>query len=318
MRGRESTAMEPADFRSVVQIAIRCGLRPQEAVPLVGRGFVNRIWRVRAEPEDAIVRLNLDRDAASALKEYRLEAWCYSALAEVGLAAPKVLGLGEHVDHAFLAYTYVPGTPGDEAEDRLKVWRQLGEWAAVVHHLVVPPEAWRLFPLRSSPTEDWAAQRHLNIVSLGPDDPLLALGIYDLGDVPWLQTMFAGIPDGPLGLCHGDLAPRNLILGDDGRTWLLDWGCASLHLTPHAEVEDVLRKHLLENEPDRAEWTAFASGYGSDGPTLLAEVGPFLVLKAFDLVRWAIDRCPERREEMTTRAIRIWDLWKGTNRDPGP
>ena len=34
---------------------------------------------------------------------------------------------------------------------------------------------------------------------------------------------------GPLVLTHGDITPRNVILGDDGRLWLIDWGFSGVY-----------------------------------------------------------------------------------------
>ncbi|KAH8111354.1 hypothetical protein DFH11DRAFT_1614748 [Phellopilus nigrolimitatus] len=33
----------------------------------------------------------------------------------------------------------------------------------------------------------------------------------------------------PLVLTHGDLTPRNIILGDDGKVWIIDWGCSGVY-----------------------------------------------------------------------------------------
>ncbi|KAH8111347.1 hypothetical protein DFH11DRAFT_1513109, partial [Phellopilus nigrolimitatus] len=33
----------------------------------------------------------------------------------------------------------------------------------------------------------------------------------------------------PLVLTHGDLTPRNIILGDEGKVWIIDWGCSGVY-----------------------------------------------------------------------------------------
>ena len=98
-----------------------------------------------------------------------------------------------------------------------------------------------------------------------------------------------------LGLCHGDLAPRNTILAPDGALVLLDWGCAEAHLVPHYELLNIPTEHQA----------TFLDGYGwplAERAALGAEVANLALLKSFDLVRWAIDRCPERTEELAGKA----------------
>lgn len=35
--------------------------------------------------------------------------------------------------------------------------------------------------------------------------------------------------DAPLVVTHGDLVPRNIILGDDGQLWVIDWGSSGIY-----------------------------------------------------------------------------------------
>jgi hypothetical protein len=113
-----------------------------------------------------------------------------------------------------------------------------------------------------------------------------------------------------IGLNHYDLAIRNTMVDATGQVTLLDWGSAEVHLVPHYDLLEILcRMH-----PEDARFQAFLEGYGLDEgefAALLPEVQSLALLKAFDLTRWAIDRCPSRIEEIAEQARQVvastWD-----------
>lgn len=55
-----------------------------------------------------------------------------------------------------------------------------------------------------------------------------------------LHMMLDGMPK-HTKLCHGDFNPSNIILGDDGKTYILDWS----HVTQGNASADVARTYLL-------------------------------------------------------------------------
>ena len=65
--------------------------------------------------------------------------------------------------------------------------------------------------------------------------------------------------------------------------------------------------------PDFSKYAVVVSNFGWNAAgwpeetraALLAEIEELALLKAFDLVRWAIDRCPTRIEELAEKA-RVW------------
>jgi hypothetical protein len=64
------------------------------------------------------------------------------------------------------------------------------------------------------------------------------------------------------------------------------------------DLQTIYGQHLTENDPSTEEMAAFAHGAGIDLDALLPELLDLLVLARVDLVRWAIDRRPDRREEV--------------------
>ncbi|MFP3393791.1 phosphotransferase, partial [Brevibacillus sp. SIMBA_076] len=73
----------------------------------------------------------------------------------------------------------------------------------------------------------WEEHLSYNVSALADDDALIALGVYAPGQLGRLRGILRSLRDVPFsfGLCHGDLAPRNLIEREGGEV-LIDWGAA--------------------------------------------------------------------------------------------
>jgi hypothetical protein len=85
---------------------------------------------------------------------------------------------------------------------------------------------------------------------------------------------------------------------------LLDWGSAEAHLVPHYDLLEILRRL----HPGDERFQAFLVGYGLDKgefAALLPEVRSLALLKALDLTRWAIERCPLRVDEIAAQARQV-------------
>ena len=100
----------------------------------------------------------------------------------------------------------------------------------------------------------------LNLGELTDRDPLLHLGLLDRDAQAQLRESFTDLTRGPtrLGLCHGDLSLKNVIV-DDGSVQVIDWGCAHGHLVPHYDLGVILAESLVEHSP---EFVALLDGYG--------------------------------------------------------
>ncbi|KAI0922875.1 hypothetical protein AcV5_009743 [Taiwanofungus camphoratus] len=62
----------------------------------------------------------------------------------------------------------------------------------------------------------------------------------------------------PLVLVDGDISMRNIVLDDEEKVWLIDWGCSGVYL-PWFECCSM---HVVYNEPWMWTWTRrFAAGW---------------------------------------------------------
>lgn len=278
--------------------------------PITGRGSVNLVYVVATPFQEAIVRM---REMGDVRVEYGKEVWCYRKAGEAGIPGPRVLAVGQDDTGEYLVLTRVAGANGEDVPDPLSVWRTLGGYARRIHALpvggfgnVLADVEADTFGNGHSPT--WEEQLAYNLAQLTRTDPLITLGVYGAGEREEVQAAFAEL--GALvfrfGLNHGDLSPRNVIVSPDSETFLLDWGCAHVHVVPHS---DLLTLPDWQS-PDDPITAAFLEGYGLSWAVygaLLPGLTRLALLRTFDVTRWARDRHPAGVEECAGRARQAWE-----------
>ncbi len=309
-------------------------------VPIPELGIVNRVFRVNCPNGEWILRM---RESPLALQEFRKEAWCLKQAAKIGIPSPVVLAAGVADDTAYLVETCIPGMNGSLLpKPQPLLWEALGRSARLIEHIPatgfgmefeentccdVPScgDSCSTFPccnnsncasgiFRNSFTPTWEAHIRYNIDALGGSDRLLALEVYLPNQEETIRDAFfsllAGMEAGRLrlGLLHGDLSPRNLILGPNGIPHLIDWGCALVHAVPHYGLACLLRSRLEGDNTDEAEYASFLKGYGLNDAAYRAletDIHRILLLDAFDKLRWALDRSPDDVPAFRTFATRM-------------
>ncbi len=287
---------------------------------IVEKGCVNRVFKVNAEHGDRILRL---REDPSAFQEYHKEKWCLHQAQRAGIPSPGVLAIGEHQGIAYMMETCVPGVNGHLLpEQSLPIWQKIGQYAQKIHQINVSGFG---LDFRSEPEESfcnsftptWKAHVDYNIKSLVCEDPLVRLGVYRADQSGLITSIFeelkCAIESGRLriGLNHGDLSPRNLMVAADGTMGLIDWGCALAHVAPHYDMACLLKGCLLDGNPSTASFEAFLSGYGIDSKefeNMKADIHHIMLLDAFDKLRWAMDRSPSDVEAFTKIAWQVLHL----------
>ena len=287
-------------------------LSVRRVTPLVGMGSVNLIFFVDAGKTEIVVRLNKPEDDVAKMHgDYRKEQWCIDRAAAAGIPGPEVLAVGEHSGRAFMLQKRIPGVNGKESGmPPTDLMRTLGRYARLIHSIPVTGFGDLVETFENNAAEKgWLRFVDYNLGELTANDPLLSLGVYTPHQQDAVRQRFLWLRGLPLrvGLNHGDLARRNTIVDEAGRVSLLDWGCAELNIVPHYDLNALLQWY----QPDHANLRAFLDGYGIsplEWTTVLTELNAFMLLKAFDLTRWAIDRCPARTTEIASRAERCVTL----------
>ncbi len=299
----EARSIEQSEIELVSQIIAACLSVCLTEVPrFLGSGAVNKVYAACADGLDVAVRFC---EEWRGLSHYETEKWCLQQAMAVGVPGPQVLATGMLGSTPYMVQTLVTGISGDtvSAEDQTRVWQELGKYAKLIHSIEATGFGEQLIDAEQgfcsnphSPT--WIDFVDYNLSSLTPTDQLLSLGVYTDSQQPRIKSIFEAlkVQRFKFGLCHGDLDPRNTILGAEGQLTLLDWGCASVNIVPHHDLIAILRFH----DPQDKNVLAFLDGYGvSVGgfKSLMPALTSLRLLQAFDLVRWAIDK---RTEEIPT------------------
>lgn len=255
---------------------------PCSVEEITGLGQVNRTYAVLGPKGRFVVRL---RPGADPQAEYRKEAWCIQAAFRMGIPVPKAAIPARLAGVPVLIESLEPGVNGAQAQDALPIWRFLG-WAAarlaqtpVMGYGPTLVEA-GVFADPHSPT--WADKIAYNLTQVGPRDPLAVCAAYapeQAGLVRRALQRLARQPL-PLGLCHGDLSPRNVLVCQQGMT-LLDFGSAQVAPLPYQNLLDLPRQMEVVN--------AFCEGYGCDWASLEPILSGVRLLERLDKLRWALD-----------------------------
>jgi len=282
---------------------------PAEVAPIVGDGSVNKIVAAQVGGQRLIVRMC---DRVSGERNYPKEAWCLEHAAAAGIPSPTVLGVGVVDEMSYMVMTYVDGVGGKAFDgDKLGLWHTIGRYARIVHRI---PALGFGNELRdgernlfgNNHTQNWREFVQYNIDSLTSDDPALAKRVYTDADRSWLVSTFDGlfVLEPSVGLNHGDLALRNLIVGQTGEVTLIDWGCCSVNVVPHSDFASLLTWY----SPNSDVLAAFFAGYGlttGEVDRMMPVLKRFQVIQTFDTFRWSIDHCVSEVDRYAERAASV-------------
>ncbi|WP_182112377.1 MULTISPECIES: aminoglycoside phosphotransferase family protein [unclassified Actinotalea] len=264
-------------------------------------GGVNEVTVLGSGADRVVVRAPRPGQAV----DLDLEAWCMRRAAEHGIGVPEVLWLGELDGRAAMVQRYV----ADVGLGRVPVaerWRLLGELGRRIAALPLTDAPAGLFSRfgRDLPAA-WVAHVDHNLEALGPDDPLVGLGVYRAADRAPLRALLTEARDAPpsFGLTHGDLSPRNLRVPAQGGPVLLDWGSATAGPVPTTDLLHLLLRRSEVGDPDDTALAALAQGWGEEvdrRDTALSRL-----VSALDLTRWALEHAPDRVPEQVRVARRL-------------
>ncbi|MBP3963230.1 phosphotransferase family protein [Paenibacillus lignilyticus] len=267
---------------------------------ILGKGFVNEVCVVETAAHKVVVRMN----DSSVYPIYIKEKWCMEQAAAAGVPGPEVLAIGIAGDTAYMLQSFVDGDNGLDAITReSEVWRQLGIYVRRVHTIDARGFGEELinattgeFKSPPHPGSDgsWKGYVQYNINSLTADDRFIELGVISQEESVKVKERFELVKRTAyrFGLNHGDLSLKNTLVSPTGEVRLLDWGSAEVHVVPDGDIMQVLQCVIVGDGPDAEDFQAFLDGYGRKLDDF-TDLKPLMLLRAFDKLRWAIDRSPD-------------------------
>ncbi|MEO2257096.1 aminoglycoside phosphotransferase family protein [Paenibacillus amylolyticus] len=280
---------------------------------IVGKGFVNQVCLVETASHKVVVRMN-DPDTYFTFVK---EKWCIEQAASAGIPGPETLSVGVNSEHAYMIQTVVEGDNGlDTTVPTSVIWRKLGEYTQRMQSIPVagfgremhdPVQNKFYSPPHAGSDGSWQGYVQYNINSLTEQDPLIELGVITMKESQLVRQWFEQLKlqKFRFGLCHGDLSLKNTIVSSTGEITLLDWGNAEVTVVPYGDITQLMQCQLRGEGPDKEELKAFLEGYGTSTQEQERELNQaryVLLLKAFDTLRWAIDRSPDQIEFYTDLA----------------
>ncbi|OMF11425.1 phosphotransferase [Paenibacillus amylolyticus] len=292
---------------------------------IVGKGFVNQVCLVETASHKVIVRMNNPDTYPTFLKE----KWCIERATSAGIPGPETLSVGVNAEHAYMIQTVVEGDNGlDMTVSPSMIWRKLGEYTQRLQSIPVTGFGRDLHdsvqdrfysPPHAGSDGSWQGYVQYNINSLTEQDPLIELGVMTMEESQVVRQLFEQMKMQKFcfGLCHGDLSLKNTIVSLTGEITILDWGNAEVTVTPYGDIIQLLQCQLRGEGPDNEELKAFLEGYGTSVQEQEHELNQaryVLLLKAFDTLRWSIDRSPDQIEFYTTLAKQALEqVWRANS-----
>ena len=160
----------------------------------------------------------------------------------------------------------------------------------------------------------WQGYLQHNINSLTDVDHLIELGVISQAESQEVKKLFENLKNASfrMGLIHGDISLKNIVVNETNQVSLLDWGNAAVTLVPHGAVAQLMHYQILglAEAPTMEEFKAFLEGYGLSEEDF-TEIRHFLLLKALDNLRWAINRSPGHIESFSAFAKQVVDMIMG-------
>lgn len=282
---------------------------------IIGKGSVNKVYVVETGSRKVVVRMNDTDTFPSFIKE----KWCIEQAAAVGIPGPKVLSIGIADETAYMIQSFIDGDNGlDSTVLKSDVWRQLGEYAKLIHsiqvkgfggNLINPNNGEFQSPSHAGSDGSWQGYVQYNINSLTEHDRFINFGVVTKMESQRVRKLFVNIKKEPFrfGLNHGDISLKNTIVNQEGKVILLDWGSAEVSVVPHGDIIQLMQCQILGEGPNIDEFKAFLDGYGLSEKDL-TDLKHLLLLRAFDKLRWAIDRSPNLIEPFAAFAKQVVDM----------
>ncbi|MBS4220324.1 aminoglycoside phosphotransferase family protein [Bacillus sp. FJAT-49711] len=281
---------------------------------IIGKGSVNQVCVAETNNRKVVVRMNKADTYSSFVKE----SWCIEQARAVGIPSPQVLSIGIVDETAYMIQTFIDGENGlDSTKPKRDIWKQLGAYAKLIHTIPVKGYGENLIsihgmfqsPPHAGSDGSWLGYVNYNINSLTENDQLIELGVINQTESKKIRKLFEGLKEEKFhfALNHGDVSLKNTIVNNEGQVFLLDWGSAEVSVIPYGDIIEMLKCQILGREPNNEEFKAYLDGYGLMEKDL-SSVRVLLLLRAFDKLRWAIDKSPDLIKPCAAFAKQVVDM----------
>ena len=294
--------MTPLD--RAISIALLHGIYPCQVQELPW-GKQNHAVRIADEKVDVVVRFA--KDAGFVAETFDVEAWCLGAAAKAGIRISELVVRGHAYGTSYIILAYIPGSTA--SADDPKAWEAVGLAAGAAASIDLLEAPGALFSRFGRDLDAaWNAHLEYNLSMLAPSDPLMHLGVYEESDQISLYEILSSLHGRQLkqGLVHGDLSTRNIIAGE-GYT-VIDWGAAHAGPAPWGDLAILYRWHVTDDKESPVSSTAWRRVLASAGIDRIyaeAVLAELVTLSTLDIVRWALDQCPERVDAIRENSARM-------------
>ncbi len=259
------------------------GEEPLKISEIENFGSVNNVFDIICQSNNYIVRFNKDENKRL---EFLKEEWCIKNVKKLGILVPEILHNGVHNGNPFMIQEKIMGFNGalGDKNEKLKIWKTLGEYSLKYNRIkkIEIPEL-----ISSEFHKNWRSKLDYNIEQLSLDDSLLKNNAFTLRQHNDMKKALISLRDRAyeIGLTHGDLTPRNVIVNESS-IYLLDWGTAEINIVPHSEIGII----LIEGEANKYEFKSFLEGMNigeKEFRETELEIRILNILHRLDKYRWA-------------------------------
>jgi len=272
-------------MQKTIQTILRNELKEdiQSIKEIVGLGSVNKIFDIKGNGGEYILRLNEEADKKI---EYQKEKWCLDKVLSLGIPTATVVNIGVEQNLPYMIQEKITGVNGQfyNATDKLTIWNTLGKYAKKYHQV---KQIEQQEVTQNEFHKNWQARLAYNIKELNEKDSLLKQAILTPKEQQLSRTALMRLKDKAfqVGLVHGDLCPRNVICSKTA-IYLLDWGTAEINVVPHVEIGIL----LMSEEAKGEAFANFLEGLEIskiEYDSILPEIKLLNYLHRLDKYRWA-------------------------------
>jgi aminoglycoside phosphotransferase (APT) family kinase protein len=240
------------------------------AVPIVGKGKSNQVFKVEIDNRSFIFRLSKGKEQ---LDLYKKEKLCAEKAQESGVKTPSITHIGCVEEWTYSIQEFIEGTLGTEANEK-EVWFKLGQVAKQVHQI---------------PANEIAINYRQKLHDLFSEDHFLEHDVITEETQKAIVNRLQETINWEFSpkLCHGNFWPNNVILAKEGSVWLIDWGTATGNWAPVADLADIYTWKTGKNNI-----ATFCDGYGlsnTEVQTMMRDIQTLVLLRLLGIMRnWIV------------------------------